>query len=93
MSGITRYDPNYHEEMMEPDVDGRYVRWDCYLDAVKERDALRAELAEIAKLIHYPDCWCDTAYPTLFDALNEIHGADFECSTCWAKKQNEKGES
>jgi len=49
MSGITRYDPNYHEEMMEPDVDGRYVRWDCYLDAVKERDTLKAKYDDLAE--------------------------------------------
>jgi hypothetical protein len=27
---------------------------------------------DIAKAIHYPECWCDTAYPTLEDALHEL---------------------
>lgn len=29
----------------------------------------------IATDIHYPGCWCTTAYPTIFDAIREYAAA------------------
>jgi hypothetical protein len=40
-----------------------------------------AELAEIAKRLHYPQCWDTAAYPTLMEALLEIAAHD-GCSEC-----------
>ena len=31
---------------------------------------------ELARAIHYPECWDTMAYPTLFDALIEISHCD-----------------
>jgi len=48
-------------------------------ETVKELERLRTEIAELkaerdrlASAIHYPEHWDTTAYPTLYDALNEI---------------------
>lgn len=43
------------------------------------------ESSEIAKLIHYPECWETlAAYPSLFDALREL-AACAGCSECKEK--------
>ena len=31
-----------------------------------------ADLKKIAEAIHYPECWDTTAYPTLYDAINNV---------------------
>lgn len=47
-----------------------------------ETGRLRAQAADfkdrIGKAIHYPKCWCTTAYPTLESALSEL----YSCSKC-----------
>lgn len=32
----------------------------------------------VREILHYPDCWDTAAYPTVYDALQEV----FRCSTC-----------
>ncbi len=29
-------------------------------------------LDDIADTLHYPECWCTVAYPTIFDAIYEV---------------------
>lgn len=41
--------------------------------------ALRGLMEDLAEAIHYPDCWCTTAYPTLANALREVYGT-FQCT-------------
>lgn len=41
-----------------------------------------ATLPGLAALIHYPEHWCTTAYPTLASALAEILKSSFNCSVC-----------
>lgn len=43
---------------------------------------MREENKEIAKYIHYPECWDDVAYPTLASALWEMVLWDEEKSEC-----------
>lgn len=42
------------------------------------------EVKAIASLLHYPECWDTAAYPTLLDAVAEIHEG---CSTCISTPQ------
>lgn len=53
-------------------------------------ETIKKEL-QIAKAIHYPNCWDTSAYPSLVSALWEM--CDFDgteiCSTC--KKIQEQG--
>jgi len=57
------------------------------LEAAQEIESLQAQLSEarreleqLARKIHYPDCWDTSVYPTLSDALNEI-GCNPDCCT------------
>jgi len=55
-----------------------------------EIDGLRAQLAELAALIHYgTDCWDEMAYPTLFDAYYELvgHACCGTCGKVWLKQR------
>ena len=49
-------------------------------EKIEQLQKRNAELDRIADLIHYPDCWCTTAYPTLFDAINEFWGLCHDCT-------------
>lgn len=44
---------------------------------------LEGDLANIASLIHYPNCWDTVAYPTLYDAIAETLDG---CTICRQKK-------
>ena len=46
--------------------------------------------SDIAKWIHYPDCWDDMAYPTLASALWEMCKCDGECPTCGKYQGNKR---
>jgi hypothetical protein len=48
-------------------------------DRIAELTRQVAAYGNIARAIHYPECWDTAAYPTLADALGEI-AADFTCS-------------
>lgn len=51
------------------------------LDRIATLEATNAAQAEqLAKSIHYPDCWDTMAYPTVESALHELQ-AWFQCST------------
>jgi len=36
-------------------------------------------IEQVAKLIHYPECWDIAAYPTLLSAIKEVHQGCIEC--------------
>jgi hypothetical protein len=66
------------------DGDYRAIEWQQKWLGFKVAWNLRSpmrELAEIAKTIHYPDCWDTAAYPTIYSALNELAGC-VGCSEC-----------
>lgn len=48
-------------------------------EAEADAERLNAEVAEIARAIHYPECWDTVTYPTLAEALDEMY-AWFKCS-------------
>lgn len=48
-----------------------------YAELEAENAEIKARLAKISNLIHYPACWDTMAYPSLEDALYEIG-----CSEC-----------
>lgn len=52
--------------------------WVTAYEAAKD-----AQGDDIAKAIHYPQCWDTVAYPSLHDALNEIAGC-IGCNECEA---------
>lgn len=54
-------------------------------------EAVDKELAELAKLIHYPECWDTMAYPTLLDALSEM-AACAECDVARNQLRNSEQE-
>lgn len=62
-------------------------------DVVREMqaEAVDKELAELAKLIHYPECWDTMAYPTLLDALSEM-AACAECDVARNQLRNPEQE-
>jgi len=50
---------------------------------------MNEELEQIAKHIHYPECWDTMAYPTLADAVREITCCDPEQCTHNKEVHNE----
>lgn len=44
---------------------------------------------DLARAIHWPDCWDTAAYPTAESALVEVY-EDFRCSTCGDTEQQRR---
>lgn len=42
---------------------------ETYMLALEAASKAKAELEDIAKIIHYPECWDTMAYPTLLSAI------------------------
>ncbi len=59
-------------------AEARYIweqSWDTRLkreSSAPEAQGCDPRIAEMAKCLHYPDCWDTMAYPTIYDALWEI---------------------
>jgi hypothetical protein len=50
--------------------------------ALKRAGSLQTVFDQIAEVMHYPDCWDTSAYPTLESAVLEHVQNYFKCSTC-----------
>lgn len=58
---------------------GDWVRSADYDVLLKSFETDRQNFEQVAKWIHYPECWDTAVYPTLADAMAEI-AASFKCS-------------
>ena len=70
--------------------DGCHIKdWHCGLvEAIEAYEAAKTEQPDdwstyIAKELHYPDCWDTIAYPTVYDAINELAS----CNICKPPKR------
>lgn len=83
------YNANHREAIRPADYrDGGDYRfgiqgkWDVWQAAITHE---RAHSEVVVEAMHYPKCWDTVAYPTLFDALNELAGC-VGCSECKARE-------